>query len=446
MGKTQKRAAKRAANAAKAATDTTQAGVVKDPSATKAETTVKKKLSVAERSAAITTALQEKRCKEALEQFREFRALGMLPRLGSLQRWVRLVDNCFLSMDPERLQVMHALLYVCDPCRTARLLDALDLPIRVRYCQPELPGVVASSEAAADQTVKSAEEYVAASRVCFDRSGGDRIPPNKHPLKIIAMDDDAFPNDSKLLTPVVAAVAGLSTTVVGNALSARECAALIACGEALEYAPDEPLTGSEAVPSNAFVWMCPPQLRARLFERIRPGLPMVKAGHGIPCQDPEEVLKPLGLNARFRSYRYETGFVYRPHFDGAWPSSGFDAEGGYVYDAHSDRRSRITVLFYLNDDFTGGQTTFFALDDEGEPGGILGRRVKPVRGAVALFPHGDVFHVIHEGSSVDQGRKYVIRTEVLYSLPKPAQREGSGQEKTAEKLPINGPPKKKRRR
>lgn len=175
-------------------------------------------------------------------------------------------------------------------------------------------------------------------------------------------------------------------------------------------------------------------------------MPTVRAGVGIPCADPEEVLQPLGINARFRSYKYNAGFVYRPHFDGAWPGSGLNAEGQYVYDAYGDRRSRITLLIYLNDDFSGGHTTFFSLDDQSgthsTTGGILGRRVKPVRGGIAMFPHGDASHVVHEGSNVNSGVKYIIRTEVLYSLPKPSLRDGAEHIESA----VSEPSQKRRRK
>lgn len=53
------------------------------------------------------------------------------------------------------------------------------------------------------------------------------------------------------------------------------------------------------------------------------------------------------------------GNVYRPHIDGAWPGSGLDDEGRYVFDAYGDRWSRLTFLVYLNDDFEGGHTTYY---------------------------------------------------------------------------------------
>ena len=49
-----------------------------------------------------------------------------------------------------------------------------------------------------------------------------------------------------------------------------------------------------------------------------------------------ETLQPLGLNRRFRFYRYVPGRYYRPHIDGAWPPSAFDVKGNYRYDICDD--------------------------------------------------------------------------------------------------------------
>ena len=42
--------------------------------------------------------------------------------------------------------------------------------------------------------------------------------------------------------------------------------------------------------------------------------------------------------------------------------------------------------------------------------------VRPVMGNAALFPHGDTSALLHEGTGVRKGAKYVIRTEVEYDV------------------------------
>lgn len=50
----------------------------------------------------------------------------------------------------------------------------------------------------------------------------------------------------------------------------------------------------------------------------------------------------VGLNERFRFYRYDVGQKFAPHTDGA-------------YHSPTGARSLLTLLLYLNDDYTGGK-------------------------------------------------------------------------------------------
>jgi prolyl 4-hydroxylase len=93
----------------------------------------------------------------------------------------------------------------------------------------------------------------------------------------------------------------------------------------------------------------------------------------------------IGLNERFRYYRYRTGQKFALHRDGA-----FLRENG--------EKSRLTCILYLNDDFTGGETA------------VEGRVVEPRQGMVLIFRH----EFLHEGRPVLDGTKYVLRTDVMY--------------------------------
>jgi len=61
----------------------------------------------------------------------------------------------------------------------------------------------------------------------------------------------------------------------------------------------------------------------------------------------------------------------------------------------------------LNDDFEGGETRFYL------PNGVA-RGIVPRQGSIAFFPQGNTASLIHEGSAVTKGTKYVVRTDVLY--------------------------------
>ncbi len=102
--------------------------------------------------------------------------------------------------------------------------------------------------------------------------------------------------------------------------------------------------------------------------------------------------RAVGLNERFRAYRYGPGQRFLPHFDGCFRRDEREA-------------SEITVLVYLNDAVAGGATRLcdFGFD------------VVPKRGMALLFQH----IVLHEGLPVTAGNKYVLRSDVMYRSARP---------------------------
>jgi hypothetical protein len=131
--------------------------------------------------------------------------------------------------------------------------------------------------------------------------------------------------------------------------------------------------------------------------------------------------EPLGLNQRFRFYRYEKGDFFSTHTDGAWPGSRI-VNGQIVPDAFGDRYSQYTFLILLNGDFSGGETQF--LVDKNDPAkparnpkdaNVVGVRT-PAGGALC-FPHGmHPLQYLHSSQTIAEGVKYIIRTDVLFSL------------------------------
>ena len=210
---------------------------------------------------------------------------------------------------------------------------------------------------------------------CLFEEGADRKPPNLHPLTIHTSAAGAIRLDGShaaarsIPVPFVP-----GAFLIQDLFAAGESRAVIEAGEAVGYDPDEPAGGTSAaqkksILAHAFVWCTDSDFIEEVWRRVRPLMPVLPGGH-----------RPLGLNRRWRCYRYVPGSVYRPHIDGAWPSSGVDAQGQYIYDAWGDgRMSRLTFLIYLNDDFEGGCTTFFTPSAR-EPG------VLDARGLLALPP------------------------------------------------------------
>lgn len=63
-------------------------------------------------------------------------------------------------------------------------------------------------------------------------------------------------------------------------------------------------------------------------------------------------------------------------------------------------QSLVTCMLYLSEGFKGGETRFLDKVD-----------VVPKTGSVLLFDHP----ILHEGCEVQKGRKYCIRTDVMYA-------------------------------
>ncbi|MEO1138903.1 MAG: 2OG-Fe(II) oxygenase [Pseudomonadota bacterium] len=103
----------------------------------------------------------------------------------------------------------------------------------------------------------------------------------------------------------------------------------------------------------------------------------------------------VGLNERLRFYRYDVGQKFDWHQDG-------------YFERESGARSLFTFMIYLNDDFEGGGTSF---SDVYSGQTFPDFCVTPKKGSALVFYHP----VMHRGAPVVSGRKYVLRTDVMYS-------------------------------
>ncbi|WP_315719439.1 MULTISPECIES: 2OG-Fe(II) oxygenase [unclassified Bradyrhizobium] len=176
---------------------------------------------------------------------------------------------------------------------------------------------------------------------------------------------------------------------IASFLSAEECDDYIRWGEAIGFG-DAPISTSmgmiiaKDVRNNERVMVDDAERAQSLYARL--------AGHLAPSF--QHRWQPVGLNERLRLYRYDVGQKFDWHRDGH-----FARDNG--------ERSLFTFLIYLNDDFEGGATSF--CDDTGlMPEGPL--RITPQQGMALLFHHP----IMHRGDRVTRGRKYVLRTDVMY--------------------------------
>jgi hypothetical protein len=166
---------------------------------------------------------------------------------------------------------------------------------------------------------------------------------------------------------------------LSGALSSTECQEMINFSEAQGFeaatiiAPGGPRLDRE-VRNNDRVTVDDPNLAGRIWNRVEAFLPRMLLGRHA-----------RGLNERFRFYRYAPGQKFSWHAD-----LPFQRENGEL--------SLLTFMIYLNDTYEGGATRFETLELRGQTGMAL------------VFEHG----LIHEGGAVLQGRKYVMRSDVMY--------------------------------
>lgn len=166
---------------------------------------------------------------------------------------------------------------------------------------------------------------------------------------------------------------------VDSVYSKEECAQMV---ERIERGAPTIATNNPLYRNQDRVIEDDPKVAADLFCRLEEHLPRAIGP-----------LRLVGLNERLRFYRYSPGQRFAPHMD-------------HWYQPNAKSITLLTLLVYFNADFEGGETRFYEQLEE---------TVRPSPGLVALFQH----KVRHEGCEVTRGRKYAMRSDVIYEAPSP---------------------------
>ncbi|KAK6086509.1 prolyl 4-hydroxylase [Seiridium cupressi] len=376
----------------------------------------------------ISAALVDGKYTDALVLLAEMRLRGESPKLGALCRWVRDLDvtSGFSMRNAEQIQRSKGQL------ERLRLLDAIsrvtgtvDLNPSISFTKSSDPFILHTRwnlhEDPVLSTAATTEAHLSQCRnagvkdkfkVLEVTRGAERKPPNLHDAVLYLSDDNAVPlssNPPKTTHHKHPAVPNLS--LMKDVLSQDECKSIVATMETVGFLPDAPVRddGAEAsILAHNVYWIVDQAFHDSLWHRVKSFIPAEVGGR-----------KARGINRRFRVYRYVPGAEYRVHFDGAWPPSGVHpTTGQYLWDAspsNARQSSLFTFLVYLNDDFEGGETTFFT--PSLVEGVMNAHPVRPMMGSIALFPHGEsAGALLHEGTGVRKGAKYIIRTDVEYDV------------------------------
>lgn len=199
-----------------------------------------------------------------------------------------------------------------------------------------------------------------------------------------------------------------------NVLTKGECEKLITISEQLGFLPDAAVSLPRSVRHNdSLTWIVDEQTDGIIWQRIAHLMDDRQAIFGGS--------KALGINARFRFYRYNPDDYFKPHSDGSWPGSRI-INDELIANAYPDRYSQMTFLILLSEDFQGGETRFLVNADDPTKPATSNDNVKNVdirtpAGGILCFPHGmHPLHCIHSSVPITDGVKYIIRTDVLFEL------------------------------
>jgi hypothetical protein len=431
----------------------------------------------------------------AVSQLRVVASTKVVPKLGTLQRWVRECDGVFTSDKAHTeesqgaMKCLDAILRAADPASigsistsASKLTDTaaaapLVLPEKRNACnlpvveKKEISSMLteytpwdpltvthfdhcknnnnsSSSSSSSSSLMKETINQVFTAAIIAPEN---RRPQNWFPLRIWSTSRCPFPALSpRTLAPALPCPFVRETCLLPGLLSPEECRQIVRFGEHLGFDPDSPVGndssssngGSHSDPSigakesttakhkqtsvlaHAFVWLADEIFISALWNRARPALA------ASSCLG-SRMSTALGLNRRLRCYRYRPGSVYRPHIDGAWPPSGLRDQGhgygqgeksrvpggndsghsttptptptttssssssrnsysntqdvdSYVYDSsQGSQLSQFTFLIYLNEDFDGGGTAFYAPRAYGT--GLDRRAVRPREGRLRMY-------------------------------------------------------------
>jgi len=376
-------------------------------------------------TARISGALADGGYTEARILLAEMRIREQTPKLGALCRWVRDLDvvsglaeqvdgGIRTAHEVELLTVLDSILRTTGPIdytsegsfTTGPMVPRLSWDLRDRNALSAIP--ILDSEPLPDFMAEVKSQL----RIIETIPGLNRKPPNHHPAVLYTSKDDSIklsPTPPKITHHKHAIIPNLH--LLKDVFELSECKSIIAAGESAGFLPDAPIRGEGeeiSILAHNFYWVVDTTFHDKLWRRVSTFVPESVGGR-----------KVRGLNRRFRMYRYVPGAEYRAHIDGAWPPSGIDlTTDTYIYDNSppgASQSSLFTFLMYLNDDFEGGETTFFL--PSAKEGTMNAYPVKPITGSVAMFPHGEAEgSLLHEGTGVRKGAKYVIRTDVLYDI------------------------------
>ncbi|TFY72375.1 hypothetical protein EVG20_g623 [Dentipellis fragilis] len=188
--------------------------------------------------------------------------------------------------------------------------------------------------------------------------------------------------------------------LLDNLFSYEECRRFVKFIDGLPLELTPPKKRGEAVRVNHRLSITSVNFAEQFFEVIKPHLPLFP--YPASRKRPNATARAAhSLNSNIRLYKYTPSQHFGQHYDDA------------VRDTETGATSEWTLLVYLTgaeDGVQGGETIFYT-SDKGKSSSAI---VAPLtRGTVLLHRHGHDC-LLHEGSQVRSGIKYVLRSDVMF--------------------------------
>ncbi|KAJ3558670.1 hypothetical protein NM688_g785 [Phlebia brevispora] len=190
--------------------------------------------------------------------------------------------------------------------------------------------------------------------------------------------------------------------VIDDLFTAEECKAFVRFMDKLPLELTPPPKKGEAERVNHRISMTAPTFATRLFAVLAPHLPSFPYPQSVKRSNTTSHRAPHSLNTNIRMYKYTAGQYFGPHYDDS------------VRDTVTGAKSEWTLLIYLTgtqDGVEGGETLFYK-EQKGQPRATI---TPPLtRGTALLHRHGNEC-LLHEGSPILKGTKYVLRSDLMFT-------------------------------
>ncbi|EPT06089.1 hypothetical protein FOMPIDRAFT_1026936 [Fomitopsis schrenkii] len=170
-------------------------------------------------------------------------------------------------------------------------------------------------------------------------------------------------------------------------------------GQELELTP--PKKRGEAVRVNYRLSVTSTEMADRLYSLLAPHLPPFPYPASLR-RDGADTRAVHSCNSNIRVYKYTPGQHFGCHYDDA------------VRDSQTGARSEWTLLVYLSgveDGVKGGETVFYTGQKSKRGTEVITAPL--TRGTALLHRHGHEC-LLHEGSPVISGTKYILRSDLMF--------------------------------